>query len=203
MAYLRGTRLHRKAFKNYIPSKPVTIRNKIQELERKVNRIKPEKQFFRYSASDTTSSGCVINDENVSNLLLSDAGFRDKVTGDKWFNTNLRVRFTAINTTLKSCRVIVYVHKRGTSAYNFPVGFSLLTEFIDPSQCTCYYDRTWMCPADGTFLTGNCSVPLNFQTLYNSETSTFERGCVRVAIISASDGIGATSYEYELAFNNI
>lgn len=203
MGNLRGTRMQARFYRDYTPRKPVTIRNKLREIERKVNRQAPEKQYFNYSGTDATVAGVNLNDDNVSNLLVADPGFRDRVTGDKWNNVFLKIRFQSTNELLESCRVVVYSHKRGSSAYSFPSGYNGMTEIVDPSQASILADRLFLGPADTSFLGGSLYVKLSSTTLYNSETATFERGCVRVAVFSLlSGGVGNTIIDYQLCYYN-
>lgn len=203
MGNLRGTHMAKRFYRDYTPYKPISIRNKVQELERKLNRQSPEKQYFNYSFTDSTVSGVNVNDDNVSNLLVADAGFRDRVTGDKWNNVYLKIRFQSTTETLESVRVVVYIHKRGSSAYSWSSGYNAMTNIVDPAQATVLKDEIFLSPADTTYLTGALHVPLKGTTLFNSETATFERGCIRVAIMSlVSGGVSNTLYNYQLCYYN-
>lgn len=203
MGNLRGTRMAQKFYREYTPRRPITIRNKVQELERKINRQSPEKQYFNFSGTDATVAGVNLNDDNVSNLLVVDPGFRDRVTGDRWNNVFLKVRFQSTNELLESCRIVVYIHKRGSSAYSFPAGYNGMTEIVDPAQANVLADRLYHGPADTSILGGSLYVKLKNSTLYNSETATFERGCIRVAVFSLlSGGVGNTIIDYQLCYYN-
>lgn len=203
MAYLRGTHMAKRFYKEYTPYRPITIRNKLQQLERKVNRQAPEKQHFNYSTTDATTSGVNVNDDNVSNLLVADPGFRDRVTGDKWNNVYIKIRFQSTSELTESVRVVVYTHKRGSSAYSWPAGYNGMTEIVDPTQATVLADRLFLTSSDTAYMGGSLHVKLNNTTLYNSETATFERGCIRVAVFSLlSGGVSNTIIDYQLCYYN-
>lgn len=196
---LRGS--YKKYAKYQRNTKP-TLQNQITSLKYKVGSLKPETQYFRGVGNHTSTSGST----EITNLLptgnlIASSGFRDNVTGDRWVNKFLKLRFVAepANTLL---RVIVYFPKKPGTRFT-PSSFATVS-IPDPSTMWVLMDKTVTeKDASGKFSFDALINLKGKHTIYDSNSATIERGELIVAVMSAGTATSLQySYGYELGYCN-
>jgi hypothetical protein len=198
---LRGTR--NKRTYAMLNTKP-TLQNQISALRAKVNSQKPETQH--YQVANNHISGGTVATETVNLLptssLIGSTNFRQNVTGDKWTNIALRFKLN-LEPDAKMARIICYVPKK--TGDRFSPGSYATTTIPDPSSFWVISD-SYVNPdttAQNTCITRNFNLK-KMKTIYDSNTTTLERGEIVVAIIS-EPGTAYTlqySYGYDLIYHN-
>lgn len=199
VGYLRGTR----AMIKYGP-RPPTLRNKVARLERVVARARPERQTYtdgNNTASISAGYGSV--DVDLTNEFISSAGFREKITGDKWYNEALKFMFYTSNGQINHVRVVVYKHNRPSGAISWGTSTASFTLLPDPSAVTIYYDRTFTQIASAaTQIHGYGFCRCRNQTIYNSDSNVIENNAIRIAFIYNADGAAEIRWSAELRVRN-
>lgn len=204
MAYLRGSKYPVVVSRPW-RSKAPSLKNKVEALERKVNRQQPERQYFHYNSNTPLLTGWNFLDVSVTDLLIAAAGFRDSVTGDQWKNAYLRVNIISTNQNLTNLRMVCYTHRRaGTAAYNFPGSINSFIDGLDPTQITVYSDRHHSnLQTNLDLMQAYFFIPLKYcMTEYNSETATVEKNNIRVAFSMFTNAVSQMNYEFQLCYYN-
>jgi hypothetical protein len=179
MAYLRGTK------KTPIRKAP-SLANKVAALSAQVSKNKPEIQQFKFTAEPTTVVGSNDIDTDVSRVLVDNADFRDSVTGDKWYNKQLRVHVTGTS-DIPRLRLIVYVPLRAgtlvmTGFANNPFDF-----IPDRTAWRVLYDRNYTSPNTAVGASGGVYLNLrSLMTIYNSDADVIDRNNIRVKLVYTS-----------------
>lgn len=199
---LRGT--VNKANAYWSRPKPPTLKNQVQRLERQVARNRPERQYFTDGTNTSSFSlGYSSVDTDITSELVGSAGFRNKITGDKWMNESLKFMFYTSNGQINHVRVVIYSHKRPGASVSWGTGISSLNLLPDPSAVKIYYDRTFNQVASAsTQIHGQGFALCKSLTLYNSDSGTIERNAIRIAFIVDSDGSCDVAWSAELALRN-
>lgn len=200
---LRGTAKKRKTYA-ILNARP-TLQNQLTALKAQVSKQKPETQYYRATGTHTSASLSVETTHyNITASLINSVNFRDNVTGDRWTNLALSLKyFMGINTDVM--RVLVYVPKReGT---RFAPATNPFTEHPDPSSYWIISDF-YVTHRDSTTSEAIMRrVKLkSLKTIYDSNSGQIEKGEVIVTIMSwTPGGTGATAYQYghELVYNNL
>lgn len=200
--YLRGT-LNRK-WQAQTQGKKPSLSGKIYQLERRLNRQKPELQYFIKPNTNNIQPSLVgvnVEDYAITREQIDSATFRDTVLGDKWTLRHLHFRFIAENFVPK-VRVIVYLPRRAGSTS--ATGTSNFTSPLDPVVFDILYDQVWTQSSAGTDITGTVNVRMNRQVYYNSEQNIIDRNSLRVRLIWEQDNNSAPriSHAYRLTFQN-
>jgi hypothetical protein len=197
---LRGTR--NKRTYAMLNTKP-TLQNQISALRAKVNSQKPETQHYQVS-NNHTSSGIVTETVNLlpTSSLIASTNFRQNVTGDKWTNIALRLKFN-LEGDAKMARIVCYVPKK--TGDRFAPSSHATTTIPDPSAFWVISDSyvNHDTAAQNTCVTRNFNLR-KMKTIYDSNTTSLERGEIVVAIIS-EPGTASTlqySYAYDLIYHN-
>lgn len=197
---LRGT--YKKKWAAAYAKRP-TYQNQIDALKVQVGKNKPETQYFRAAGNHTSSATAV----EITNLLptgslIAATSFRDRVTGDKWVNKFLKMRFVATD-DCEAMRVIVYFPKK-TGTRFAPSSFAL-TDIPDPSAFWILRDSTYTeKDASGRF-NFEMAIPLRGKhTLYDSDSTNIERGELVICVMSQGRTASTLQYNYgyELGFSN-
>lgn len=197
---LRGT--YKKKWDAAYAKRP-TYQNQIDALKVQVGKNKPELQYFR-TAGGHTSTGIATDIVNLlpTGSLIGASTFRDRVTGDKWVNKFLKLRFVATD-DCQVMRVIVYFPKK--TGTRFAPSLYPLTDIPDPSAFWVLRDSTFTeKDASGRF---NMEMNIGLrgkQTLYDSDSTNIERGELVVCVMSQGATASTTQYGYgyELGFTN-
>lgn len=200
MKYLRGSL-------KYAPNRGVspTLYNKIQALERKINKQKPEIQSHQKASFVSTASGGAHSlDLSVTRELISDANFRSWITGDKWYNDRFKFKFFTDDTTFHGMRVVVYAPTRAaTTVVGWPGGYGNFTYIPDPTGYMVLYDKIFNTPATDTRFGGQASLSLRqLMTIYNSEADVIDRNTIRIAFLWFDTSASTLHYSYDHHFHN-
>ena len=194
--YLRGT----KAFQS---RRAPTLINKVNRLERQVNRQKPEKIHFIDSAifNNPTASYAFV-DFDVTRLFINDTRFRDDIMGDKWYNHSLKLKLH-FNTAIEGLRIVVYTPKRsGTTNSGLGANSVSWSAILDPTAFQVHLDRYYNSayinsePKLGYF----CKIKSLCQ--YNSEVDIIDRNNIRVALLWETKSAGDLRYDWDLTVSN-
>lgn len=199
---LRGT--YRKSEINKALSGRPTLQNQISALRSQVNRQKPETQFYRF-AGNHNSTGTTIEQQNhlVTQTLISSTNFRDKVTGDEWANSLLKMKFN-MEKDCKYARIIVYVPKKAGDRFT-PSTFKSVTQ-PDPSSFWILADFFVNHKDNNT----NEAITRQFslrklKTIYDSNAAAITKGEVLFTVIAQPTTALTLQYSYgiELVYNNL
>lgn len=199
MKYLRGSL-------KYAPRRGVspTLYNKVQALERKVNKQKPEIQSHqKASFVDSIGASGHSLDLSVTRELISDANFRTWITGDKWYNDRLSFKFFCDNPNVHGLRVVIYVPTRAaTTVVGWPGGYGNLTYIPDPTGYLVLFDRIFNNPSSDRF-GGQGQVSLRqLMTIYNSEADVIDRNTIRLCYLWYAGANTTIHYSYDHRFHN-
>lgn len=200
---LRGTL--NKRYKAAIAAGRPTLQNQVDALKVQVGKNRAETQYYRGSGVHT--SGGTAGATEITNIvpttnLVASGTFRDKVTGDKWVNKFLKLRFVSTD-DCQVLRVIVYFPKRAGTRFA-PSSFRL-TEIPDPSAFWVLRDQTFTQKDASGRMNAEMMIGLRGKmTLYDSDSALLERGELVVCVMSQGSTATTTqfNYGYELAYCN-
>ncbi len=187
---------------SYYQKKKPTLQNQITALKAQVSKNKAETQYFRVSGNHVSGAGTLsTRNYRVTDSLINDVNFRDNVTGDKWVNKFLKLRFLA-EADCKALRIVVYFPKKAGTAFN-PTSFALAA-IPDPSSFWVIMDRTITeKDASGKFSTEAFLNLWGKHTLYDSNAGSIERGELIMTVISEQPATTFSyTYGYELGYCN-
>jgi len=206
MPFLRGS----KPTKNVqVISAAPSLNSKIRRLERKVAGQTPETRYYQHtdSINSKATAGTFTSDVSVTETLIgSSPFFRDNISGDRWQNLNLELKFATETVATERVRVIVYMPMSATATASTATGFP--TDFCsmqDPSKIRILYDRVWDSTGFDTTLCKTVYANINRETLYNSTGTSVEKGNLRVRITAETNAGGinpAIRYSWKLAFHD-
>lgn len=187
---------------SYYKTKKPTLQNQITALKAQVSKNKAETQYFR-SAGDHVSGAAGVETTHylITDSIVNSSGFRDNITGDKWVNKFLKLRFVG-NDDCNLLRILIYFPKKaGTS---FSPSSHKRTAIPDPSSFWVVMDRTITeKDASGKFSTEAFLNLLGKHTLYDSNASSIERGELIMTVISeGAPSSTLYSWGYELGYCN-
>jgi len=205
---LRGTRARVNKWQN--GSQKITLQNQITSLKRQVNRNKAETLYFRYDGQidGPAGSGNKIHNLIPTHNLITNPHFRTDVTGDRWINKFLKLKFY-IEPDVNAFRIVAYIPKKTGNRFT-PSRF---TAFPDPSAFTILRDklltRTETDDIDRIASRQAYTTTINLrnrQSVYNSNNAILEKGELVVMLMSnGSDSTAGTKqydYAYELIYCN-
>lgn len=200
MGYLRGFQSSYTKPTPYRSLPPLSAR--LKRLERQVNRQKPELQEYRVNRSTASSAGVAVNDFDVTEDLIGHASFRDRISGDRWINKQLRVTLDGASNALSKVRIVIYSPTRASSVFIPPTGFEF-TQHPDHTAYRVFADRTFVKPHSTAFLTAKLVASLrNFETLYNTDGTTEDRNTIRVCLIWRSTTTDFLRQSYSLMYTD-
>jgi hypothetical protein len=199
---LRGTR--NKRTYAMLNTKP-TLQNQISALRAKVNSQKPETQHYQVSNNHTSGGTLVTETVNLlpTSSLIASTNFRQNVTGDKWTNIALRMKFN-LAAEASMARILCYVPKKTGDRFT-PATFATTT-IPDPNSFWVISDTYVNHAANNrmsTCVTRNFNLR-NMKTIYDSNTTSLERGEIVVCIIT-EPAVANTlqyTYAYDLIYHN-
>ncbi|AXQ65316.1 MAG: hypothetical protein [Circular genetic element sp.] len=177
-----------------------TLQSQINRLERKVAQNTNEVITFKDGDNIFPSSTAFEQTTlSVTDDLHASANFRDDVTGEKWRNHWLDLRYVGPN-DMSTLRVMIYVPKKpGTS-------------FVPPARKGVYQpdnNAFWVLYDKSHDLVTNTEshkhARVNLRKLvseYASSGSTLERGDIKITFIYAGS-TSNISYNYQLGFSNV
>jgi len=195
MAYLRGT-------KAFTARKAPTLVNKVNRLQREVNRQKPEKIHWIDSANAAHVIGQKSIDVDITRLFIDEARFRDDITGDKWYNHSLDVRLK-FDTPINGLRVVIYTPKRsGTTTAGLTTGYNSFIAPLDPTAFIVHLDRNINSNYNSEYPFLRFYTKLKALTQYNSEADIIDRNNIRVAILYEAQAAGNVYYSWDLTVTN-
>lgn len=196
MAYLRGT----KAFR---ARRSPTLVNKVERIQRQLNRQRPEKIHWINSDSINVPSAQIKHyDVDLTRSLINSTRFRDDITGDKWYNhsCNLRLKF---NSPILNLRVLVYTPKRsGIVTANLSNSSADYTSILDPTAFIVYLDRYYNASYNGVEPALNFYCNCKSMTSYNSEEDVLDRNNIRICFIWEAATAGDLYYQSHLTITN-
>ncbi len=177
-----------------------TLQSQINSLARQVNQNKSEVITFKDGdnifPSSTSFEQTTIS---VTDDLHASADFRDDITGEKWRNHFLDLRYVGPN-DMSTLRVMIYVPKKAG------------TSFVPPTRKGVYQadsNAFWMLYDKSHDLTVNTethkSVRVNLRkmlTEYSSAGTTLEKGEIKISFITEGS-VSNVSYNYQLGFSNV
>ncbi len=197
---LRGTKTKQKTYA-VLNARP-TLQNQISALRSQVAKQKPETQYFRATGTHTSAAGTVETTHyNLTQSLISSITFRDNVTGDRWTNLALKMKFLLSASTIAQ-RVVLYVPRKAGSRFTpanplveqpDPTSFWIVGDYMlnkpDPSSDTLYSYQNSL---------------KGLKTIYDSQLGNIDKGEVIVSVFSwCPSGQTAFQYGYELVFHNV
>ena len=177
-----------------------SLQSQINKLQRQVNQNKGEVITYRDGGNIFPSSTSFEQATfSVTGNLHGSANFRDDVTGEKWRNHFLDLRYVGPN-DMKTLRVVIYVPKKpGTS-------------FVPPSRKGVYQpdkNAFWVLYDKSHDLVANTETHkhahVNLRkmiTEYSSSGTSLERGEIKITFITEGS-VGNVSYNYQLGFSNV
>jgi len=194
--YLRGT----KAFRS---RKAPTLANKVNRLERQVNRQKPEKIHHIDSALVTVPTAQFAHvDKDITRNFVDSTRFRDDITGDKWYNHSLKLKLH-FNSPIFGLRIVIYTPKRsGTTNAGLSASSASWTAILDPTAFIVHLDRYYNAPDINSEPKLGYYVNLKSLCQYNSEVDIIDRNNVRVSILWEAKAAGDLRYDWDLAVTN-
>lgn len=205
---LRGTR--KRINKWYNAPRPPTLQNQITSLRRQVNKNRAETLYHRSfgSINSNPGGGLLLTNLLPTDNLITSGSFRDNVTGDRWVNKVLKLRFY-VEPDCNKFRVVMYIPKKAGNRFT-PSNFCAIP---DPSAFTVHRDflmntndRDDINRSDTRL---SYSPNINFksrQSVYNSDSGILERG--ELVVLIMTDGVdilgGKKQYEYgyQLVYSN-
>ncbi|MBA7714749.1 hypothetical protein ES703_123781 [subsurface metagenome] len=182
------------------PPRSNNLQSQINSLQRQVNQNKSEVISFKDGGNIfPTSTSFEQTTISVTDDLHGSADFRDDVTGEKWRNHYLDLRYVGPN-DMSTLRVMIYVPKKpGTS-------------FVPPTRKGVYQpdkNAFWMLYDKSHDLTVNTEshkhVRVNFRKMiseYASSGTTLEKGDIKISFITQGS-LSNVSYNYQLGFSNV
>lgn len=176
---------------------------RIRRLEAELSRQRPELQQFRANAFLTTTA-IIANDYdlNVTQVFIDDADFRDKVTGDKWYNKKLNIRLNSLDAGIAKVRVIVYIPQNTDSTLTLTAGYQY-TQIPDSTAWKILHDACYDKPYSTALFYRNIHVNLgNALTLYNSDASLLDKNPIKCKFIWQSTNTTAFRVTTGLYFTN-
>lgn len=199
---LRGTQKKRKTYA-VLNARP-TLQNQITALKVQVSKQKPETQYYRVSGVHTTTSANLETTHyNITLGLVNSLTFRDNVTGDRWSNLALNMKYF-MSPDCDSMRILAYVPKKPGS--RFSPASNQMTEHPDPSSFWVIHDSYIVHSNDAQSTPTSRKLSLkSLKTIYDSNAGAIEKGEVIITLISWTPGGAGTAYSYghELVFNNL
>jgi len=205
---LRGTRNRVNKWQN--ASQKITLQNQISSLRRQVNKNKAETLYYRRDGEidGQTTTGIETHNLVPTQNLIANSNFRNDVTGDRWINKFLKLKFY-LEPDCHSFRIIAYIPKKTGQRFT-P---SRMTTFPDPSAFTILRDKlitkTTADDIDRISSRQAYTTTINLrdrQTVYNSTNATLEKGELVVTILSRGSANGSENkqydYSYELIYQN-
>lgn len=198
MPYLRGSR-----------SKPTTLMRrrvpidyKLLQLQRQINRQKPELNNLLSQNSISTSSGYNLNTIYLTNLLTASSLFDELVLGDKFTNERLKIHFHCNLSTIK-LRIVIYFSKKPATFFSPATSALGFTSIPDPAAFNVLVDKVFTPTNDTSAMAPIINVSLRgLMTTYNRSNSTLERGDLQVAVISEAGGTTGISWSAQHYFRN-
>jgi len=194
--YLRGT----KAFQS---RRAPTLVNKVNRLERQVNRQKPETIHWIDSAifNNPTASFAFV-DFDVTRLFIDDTRFRDDITGDKWYQHSLKLKLH-FNVPIQGLRVVIYTPKRsGTTNSGLAANSVSWTAILDPTAFKVHLDRYYNSTNTSDEPKLNIFTTVKSLCQYNSEVDIIDRNNIRVAFLWETKAAGDLRYSWDLTVTN-
>lgn len=196
---LRGTGAARYAKFTY---KPATLQNQVDALRRKVNQQKPETQYWLDTKRvvTTVASGYEEATYTLTQLFIANTNFRSQVLGDRWQNVMLRLNLAAFFQNITQARIIVYAAKKPATTMTFTDVLGI----PDPNAFTIFWDEFILADHATQKKEIKRMIPLNVQTLYNTDTAVLERGDIKMLLMLQSSSSSQTAFEYRsmLKFHN-
>jgi len=196
MPYLRGTK--KAAVAKFAAP---TIRNELDRLKRQVARNTASPDHFIRIVPLQGEEGVEFHriDIPFTTTFTTDAKYRDSITGDKYYNNWIKLKFHSINPACNALRVVVYSPKVTTAEF---IPEQTVTGFVtppDPAAFRVYYDQMIQNP--------NSLQPLYMQRLvnlrktiteFNGSSNILERGNIRICLLvqnSSSQSLGFLGYQ--------
>lgn len=173
MPYLRGSKTTSKY------SAP-TVQNQIAALNRKINRQRPAKCYFRALLQPAASAGVGFNEVTVSSSIIADGEYRNNVTGDVYINKWIKLNGISDLST-EVLRVVVYRPLKTGNSYTGPVTQGDLVRLLDPAAFHVYHDSFVNKTSETNDHGYKRFINLgNLRTVYNGSASSLESGDLRV-----------------------
>lgn len=196
--YLRGT------VKNFNAPmrRRVPLDYKLLQLQRQINKQKPELQNFRTNDSLTIASGYTVNTLGITDLFAAAAIFDELVLGDKFINERLKMQFHASVAVIKM-RIIVYFTKRTGASFSPASTAAGFVSIPDPAAFQVLHDKVYISGNDTSGMAPSFNISLKkILTTYNRSSNTLERGDLRVCIITESGAATGSNWCSQLLFRN-
>lgn len=183
--------------------RPPTLNNRLQRLEHKVNRIKPEIQEFRVNRTTLTSLNALYSNEvdfSPTENLRDDSTFRDRVTGDKWMSKGLLLRWFNDDGQVYVNRVVIYMPSRAGSSWAASTNGNY-SDIPDSTAFKVLFDQTYTQKFALEYLNGKIYIPINRICMVNSDGTgdPIDKGNLRVKMYWGS-GVGTTNMEYAYSY---
>lgn len=193
------TRINASRFRQR-PPRSNNLQSQINSLKRQVNQNKSEVITFKDGGNIfPTTTSFEQTTLSVTDTLHGSTDFRDDVTGEKWRNHFLDLRYVGPN-DMSTLRVMIYVPKKPG------------TTFVPPARKGVYQpdkNAFWVLYDKSHDLTVNTEshkhAHVNLRKMiseYASSGSTLEKGEIKITFITAGS-TSNVSYNYQLGFSNV
>lgn len=183
-SYLRGAKVQ-------VNKKP-TLQNKVAKIERQISKLKPEViQHINNENIVSTGFGTKVVTLDCTRDLIDWTEFRDKITGDRWYNKGLQFRIMSVSSNVSAIRVVVYVPARPSAVFSPTAGYQLVEV---PGQVPFKVLSDHLVTSDVnqfSFMTNYISLG-NSLTEYNSTANIIDKNHVKIAVIWDSTSSAST-----------
>lgn len=189
MGYLRGTKEYDRKVYIHGTGRTRGVPNRLMNLQRQLNGLKPTVEFFRFSDSHTNiTSSWNVSDHLVTDTFKASAQFSDSVLGDRFRNVSLEHRHQ-VPPTVNNFRVLVYFTRRVGTTYLPALTATGFTQIPDPSFIYVISDRYLNQPNDssGSQFVFKDSLKGLTTIINRSASSALEKGELIVMIMTGSD----------------
>ena len=193
------TRINASRFRQRQP-RSNNLQSQINRLQRQVNQNKSEVITFKDGGNIfPTSTSFEQTTLSVTDTLHGSAGFRDDVTGEKWRNHFLDLRYVGPKDMI-TLRVMIYVPKKPGTSFVPPQRKGVFQP--DKNAFWVLYDKSHDLSVN-TETHKHAHVNLRKMiSEYASSGSTLEKGDIKITFLTAGS-LGNVSYNYQLGFSNV
>ena len=186
MPYLRGS-LAKKRYPRGAYSKP-SLENKLRSLQRQINKNKPALVEFSTNYTQIHSGiGYVQNTRDLTDDILIDATFRDKINGQDFTNHYLQFKFVG-GVGFQQVRVVIY-HPLTTLDDFTPGATQSGMATVPPiKQFKVLLDTFLPIETSNSYPVAAIRVPLRGLVTKLSDGGQVERGNIKMLVLSNANG---------------